>query len=689
MKKNYPVTGHEVVMSDGATLVSTTDLKGQITYVNPAFLQISGFDEGELIGASHNIVRHPEMPPAAFEDLWTTVKSGKPWRGFVKNRCKNGDHYWVDAFVTPIFKDGQIDGFQSVRSKPTRSEIEATESLYNKLNKSNAKTLPKNRGLSSISLKNKIIGAFSIMILILAVMMGFIYMNTVDGIQTLEQISANGMLSVDDAAMMNSLVENASNVRTYTLSIGIFLLVMTVLTIFLLIRMILTPMQILKEVAMGVASGDLSKEIKVKTSDEIGDIFLAMKLMQARLQTVIERMVNTTAHVGHIAEQFSESAEETARSMIDQQAETEQVATAMNEMSATVTEVARNTEEASLAAQQASDAAENGHDIMQSVKNTIDALAGEVERSSDSILNLEEKSQNISKIMEVIRGIAEQTNLLALNAAIEAARAGEQGRGFAVVADEVRSLAQRTQDATLEINDVIEELQQGIGSTVKIMGRGREQAGNAVAEAENADVSLQSISDAVQVISDMNSQIATAATQQEAVAEEMNRNVVAINQMTNRTAEDATLSADNGQDLVRHVEDLKQQFSLFHIKAAASCSFDFSAAKNAHLAWKDRLRQFLDGDTAALTKAQAVSHKHCVLGKWYFSEGKRKYGQMRDFQNINPPHEELHRIIKEILELKEARKDEEAEALYREVEPLSKQIVSLLDHVEVEAARSN
>jgi len=566
MKKNYPVTGQEVVMDDRSTLVSTTDLKGQITYVNPAFLQISGFEEAELIGASHNIVRHPEMPPAAFQDLWTTVKSDKPWRGYVKNRCKNGDHYWVDAFVTPIFNNGQIDGFQSVRSKPSRKGIESAQAIYEKLNTGRLQKIPKKRGLASLSLKHKFIGAFSAMMLVFAVMMGFIFLDAADGLQLLKQISTNGMVSAEDSVILDELISDIKHVRNVTISMGLFLILMVVVLILMLIKMILAPMQRIKDMAMGIASGDLREEIEVKSSDELGEIFLAMKLMQARLQTVVERMMNTTGHVSSIAEQFSDSAEETARAMQSQQAETEQVATAMNEMSATVSDVARNTEEASLAAQQASDAARNGHELMHSVTNAIGLLAGEVDHSSESILNLEEKSQNISKIMEVIRGIAEQTNLLALNAAIEAARAGEQGRGFAVVADEVRSLAKRTQEATLEINDVIEELRQGIGSTVKIMGRGKEQAGNAVAEAENANRSLQAISDAVRVISDMNSQIATAATEQQAVAEEMNRNVVAINEMTNSTAEDAVHSADNGVGLVNHVGDLRQQFSMFHIK---------------------------------------------------------------------------------------------------------------------------
>jgi aerotaxis receptor len=680
MKKNYPVTGREVMMEENSTLVSTTDLKGQITYCNPAFVGISGFTEEELIGASHNIVRHPDMPSVAFEDLWTTVKAGNPWRGFVKNRCKNGDHYWVEAFVTPIFQGGQITGYQSVRSKPARHDIEATEKLYDKLNSGKLQKIPSHKGVFDISLKTRIIGAFTMMMVILAGMMGYIYFNTETGLQMLGQVDPS-VLGEEGARMMQLATERAVNISNFTIGIGVALLIMTVVTIYLLIRTIITPMLILKEVAMGIASGDLRTLVKVKTSDEIGDIFLSMKLMQARLQTVIERMSNTSSRVTSLAEQFSDSASQTSKAMLEQQNETEQVATAMNEMSATVAEVARNTEEASLAAQQANDEADKGRQIVQSVRSTIDTLATEVEHSSDSIQDLEEKSRNISNIMEVIRGIAEQTNLLALNAAIEAARAGEQGRGFAVVADEVRSLAQRTQEATLEIKDVIEELQQGISSTVTIMGRGREQAANAVDEAVNADTSLGAISQSVGVIFEMNAQIATAATEQEAVAEEMNRNVISISQMTNQTAEDAAMNSENGHDLVRNVEELQQLFSLFQVPKSAS-SFNFENAKEAHLAWKDRVRKYLDGDKSALTRAQAVSHRHCVLGKWYYSEGKRDCSSIPAFRDIEPPHEELHIIIKEILDLKERGKDEEAEALYQRIEPLSREIVGLIDQVQ-------
>jgi hypothetical protein len=180
------------------------------------------------------------------------------------------------------------------------------------------------------------------------------------------------------------------------------------------------------------------------------------------------------------------------------------------------------------------------------------------------------------------------------------------------------------------------------------------------------------------MISDMNAQIATAATEQEAVAEEMNRNIDSINLMTRSTAEDAYLSADNGVDLVAQSDALAEQFRQFRINTTSG-GFDFNQAREAHLAWKSRVRAFLDGDASALKKSQAVSHKHCGLGKWYFAQGKASYGHLQPFQDIDPPHEELHKVIRLILDLKERGDVQGAEDLFAQISPLSEEIVSHLD----------
>lgn len=169
MKINMPVTNHEYVLTEKDTIVSTTDLKGAITSVNPDFIRISGFTEAELIGSNHNIVRHPDMPPAAFEDLWNTVKAGRPWTGIVKNRCKNGDYYWVEANVTPLRQNGQVVGYMSVRNKPTRRQIEEAEALYQQWNQG---VFPKppllavlRQKVLDMSLRCKVLSAFALPVL--------------------------------------------------------------------------------------------------------------------------------------------------------------------------------------------------------------------------------------------------------------------------------------------------------------------------------------------------------------------------------------------------------------------------------------------------------------------------------------------------------------------------------------------
>ncbi|MCK4707639.1 MAG: methyl-accepting chemotaxis protein, partial [Gammaproteobacteria bacterium] len=239
-------------------------------------------------------------------------------------------------------------------------------------------------------------------------------------------------------------------------------------------------------------------------------------------------------------------------------------ATAMNEMSATVQEVARSAGDASGAATNADNEAKAGNSIVQQASNSIDELAREVVNAASVIQQLASDSDTIGSVLDVIKGIAEQTNLLALNAAIEAARAGESGRGFAVVADEVRTLAQRSKESTEEIKNIIEKLQTGAQEAVKAMATGLEQAGQSVEQANQAGQSLDTITQSVSTISDMNIQIATASEEQAAVAEEINRNIINIVQITEETSAGAQSTADTTDELASIAMQLQNQSNVYN-----------------------------------------------------------------------------------------------------------------------------
>jgi hypothetical protein len=356
----------------------------------------------------------------------------------------------------------------------------------------------------------------------------------------------------------------------------------------------------------------------------------------------------------------------------------------MNQMSATVHEVAQNTSLAAEAAHQAEQAAQRGMTVVQQTANAINALAAEVRNASGAVAGLAEDGQKIGAITKTISDIAEQTNLLALNAAIEAARAGEQGRGFAVVADEVRSLANRTQEATRQIRSMIEHLQGGIQSAASVMQAGAAQAETAVRHGDETARAFTDVQDAVLQIADMNTQIATAAEEQAAVAEEMNRNVVRISDLACQATSGAAVVSGSALNLAQSASKLQDQIKIFDLGGGA---FDFGQARAAHLSWKTRARAYLDGDTTAITQNQAVSHRHCMLGRWYYTTGLARYGHIPAMKAIEEPHAELHATVKEIMALKDKGDVRGAELAYQKLDRLSLRIVSMLDDVEVQVSR--
>ncbi len=319
----------------------------------------------------------------------------------------------------------------------------------------------------------------------------------------------------------------------------------------------------LADVANAISGGDVHRRCTVESRDLIGDIVDSFNRMGENLREVIGQILNSTAQLASATEQMSVVIERSGEGLKRQQHETDQVATAINEMAATAQEVARNAAQAAQAAQQADTETRSGKLVATEAIGGIDALAGAVADAAGVIHKLESESANIGVVLDVIRGIAEQTNLLALNAAIEAARAGEQGRGFAVVADEVRTLASRTQKSTQEIQEMIERLQAGAGNAVQVMDQAGGMAKAGQEQVEKAAESLASIASAVATINDMNTQIASAAEEQSAVTEEIHRNVMAISQVSRETADGARQTATASQQLARLAAELQELVSHF------------------------------------------------------------------------------------------------------------------------------
>lgn len=332
------------------------------------------------------------------------------------------------------------------------------------------------------------------------------------------------------------------------LSIGVFMMLSN--------KWIVLPLQTLTRDLNQLAAGDFSKSIGHNSSDEIGELANSSRQLQTNMIGIISTLTTAAHQASEAAHHLADTSTKARETVNDQQSQTEQVAAAINEMTATVHEVAQHAQSGADSAREADQQARSGHTVVNETITSINTLAEEVERASSVIEALAQDSNSIGGILDVIRGIAEQTNLLALNAAIEAARAGEQGRGFAVVADEVRSLAQRTQQSTEEIQQMIEKLQSGATDAVSVMESGKSQAQQSVEKAAKTGEALASIEQAISLISDMNIQIASAAEEQSSVAEEINQNVVAISQSTEITVENSA-SIEN---VSSEVAELSRQF---------------------------------------------------------------------------------------------------------------------------------
>ncbi len=468
-------------------LISITDPSSYIKYASQHFSEVAGYKDGELNGQPHNIVRHRDMPKAAFKDLWSHLQSGKHWMGMVKNQRKGGGYYWVDAFASPILHNGEIVEFQSVRFKPERIHVKRAEKVYAKLRQDK-------RPLSILMPRTRL------------------WMRSAFFI-TLFMLAGLWQLTLGYSPLLASL----------TIGLG------SIASIYALTR----PLERIAQDAKKDFNNPLMEYIYCGRVNDLAEIELGMKMRKQYANALLGRVgisVMDSCHETRAnADNAAANSEQVTQNLSEQKIEIDVVATSVNEMQAASAEISQNAQATADATLKAENTMMESRAVIDDVNHSVLELVNELQAISNTVTELNQQTNQIGSVVEVINDIAEQTNLLALNAAIEAARAGEQGRGFAVVADEVRTLAQRTQESTTEIKSAIENIQVGSNSAVDALIKGNEKSSRTVESITQAQDKIQRLEELVQDVVDRNQQIAVAIEEQVHVSDEINENIQSIN----------------------------------------------------------------------------------------------------------------------------------------------------------------
>ena len=514
MQTNLPVTQREYQFPGNETLLSTTDTASHISYANAAFIRTSGFSTDELMGQPHNIVRHPDMPAEAFSDMWRSLKEGESWRALVKNRRQDGDHYWVCANAAPMRRNGQVVGYLSVRTKPARAEVEASEALYRRFKEGRASGLAFHRGL-----------------IVRTGLLGW-----TGALQLLPTAWRVRLPLLGVAATMGAALFLSGLGATALVAVGATAATGLLLADWFIEGQITKPLGKILHVAQQVASGEAGEDLNLNRCDDIGMVARAINQSGLNLQSLVADVYEQVSGV-QVASQEIAAANNDLSSRTEQTAANlEQTAAAMEQQTATVRQNSDTAQQASLLAHATTEMAARGGLAVDNVVATMATISA--------------SSQKIANIISVIDGIAFQTNILALNAAVEAARAGEQGRGFAVVASEVRSLAGRSAAAAKEIKGLIDDSVEKVQSGSRLV--------------TDAGQTMNEVVSQVRRVSDLIAEITAASKEQTLGISQVGQAVAQLDEMTQQNAamvEESSAAANSMSEQAQRLVEAVQVFS--------------------------------------------------------------------------------------------------------------------------------
>lgn len=504
MRINEPVTQRDMGMNNDCEIISTTNLKGALTSVNEDFIRMSGYTWEELENKNHNIIRHPDVPPEAYAMLWEALKAGNPWMGMVKNRNKNGDHYWVDAFASPLYEDGKITGYQSVRVKPEKEWVDRADALYAKIMSKKSPDDKKRSKLDEVKLTRFPVGISAK----IALAMTGIFALLFAGLAVAQQLSLLFALIGFAAGSMIS---------------------------FAAIHQMLSPLRSLAAKSEKIACDPLARYVYTGRTDEIGQLEYVQIFQRAKFRTAIGRVLESISTLEMTTDEISKSSVDLSSRTENQASSLEETASSMEEMASTVQQNADNTKQANI--------------IVATARKQSEASENVVASTMHAMNEINESSKKIADITNVIDEIAFQTNLLALNAAVEAARAGEQGRGFAVVANEVRSLAGRSAESAKQIKDLISDSVAKVESGTQLVNQSAE--------------SLKMINDSIRKISNIVNEISQSSQEQANGIEQINQAIMQIDGVTQHNGqlvENLSSVSNTMSDKVKRLASLADQF---------------------------------------------------------------------------------------------------------------------------------